>query len=232
MKPLVAIVEDEQTIREAVAVALERDGYQVQTHRDGRTAWDTFRQSLPDLAILDIIMPGLDGLQLCRNLRGLSSRIPVIFLTSKDEEFDRVLGLELGADDYLCKPFSMRELMARVKVLFRRRELLADPATRDELICGALELDLSRHIASWQDTPLSLTVTEFRILEALARAPGHVKSRTALMELAYPHDAYVSDRTIDTHVKRIRKKLAAIDRETEAIQTVYGIGYRLDPGMA
>jgi DNA-binding response OmpR family regulator len=231
MAPIVAIVEDEQTIREAVAVALKREGYRTQSFRDGGTAWEVFQKTLPALAILDIVMPGMDGLDLCRNMRGISRQIPIVFLTSKDEEFDRVLGLELGADDYLCKPFSMRELMTRVKVLFRRMDAMAQSEPAQELGEGELRLDLARHTASWAGTPLVLTVTEFRILEALVRTPGHVKSRINLMELAYPHDAYVSDRTIDTHVKRIRKKLVAIDPDSDVVQTVYGVGYRLNPEL-
>jgi two-component system response regulator ChvI len=229
----VAVVEDEQNIRDNVAFALEREGYSVSTFIDGAEAWESFQSELPELVILDIIMPRMDGLELCRRLRASSERLPIIFLTSRDEEFDRVLGLELGADDYLCKPFSMRELLARVKVLFRRISLgrhSADDA--EELLrIGALELDLRRYTARWKEFTVPLTVTEFLILHALARRPGHVKTRDQLMTEGYPHDTFVSDRTIDSHIKRIRKKFAAVDQEFNAIETVYGLGYRYTEGL-
>jgi two-component system response regulator ChvI len=162
-------------------------------------------------------------------LRTLSETIPIIFLTSRDEEFDRVLGLELGADDYLCKPFSMRELVARVKVLFRRLSLVNEraPAEEEELLTvGDLVLDLRRYMARWRDQTIPLTVTEFMMLHALVRRPGHVKTRQQLMEQGYPHDTYVSDRTIDSHIKRIRKKFSGLDEAFDQIETVYGLGYR------
>ena len=170
-RPFLAIVEDEQNIRDNISFALKREGYQVETHPDGVSAWDSFQESLPDLVVLDIIMPRMDGLELCRKLRTLSETLPIIFLTSRDEEFDRVLGLELGADDYLCKPFSMRELIARIKVLFRRMALNRQPPEGEEQIheIGKLTLDLQRYVARWGDEPVSLTVTEFMILRALAR---------------------------------------------------------------
>jgi two-component system response regulator ChvI len=207
---LVAIVDDEKNIRETVAFALKREGYRVNTYSDGLEAWNAFRQQLPDLAVLDILMPRIDGRELCRKLRAKSESLPIIFLTSKDEELDRVLGLELGADDYLCKPFSMRELVVRVKVLFRRAALARDP----------------RYTARWRAEPLALTVTEFLLLQALVRHPGHVKTRQQLMEEAYPNDAYVSERTIDSHIKRLRRKLEQRDSEFAAIETVHGLGYR------
>lgn len=225
---IVAVVEDEAGIRESVRTALERDGYRVRVFTDGAEAWEVLETDLPDLAILDILMPRMDGLELCRKLRGRSETLPIIFLTSKDEEFDRVLGLELGADDYLCKPFSMRELLARVKVLFRRLALLGQPAApaEDTIVAGRLQLDLQRYQATLNGDPVPLTVTEFLILLALARRPGHVKTRHQLMEEGYPHDTFVSDRTIDTHIKRLRKKLQSVDPEFDGIRTVYGLGYR------
>jgi len=229
MMGTVAIVEDEQNIRENVGYALRREGYHAETFADGLAAWEAFESSLPDLVILDIIMPRMDGLELCRRIRTLSDSIPIIFLTSRDEEFDRVLGLELGADDYLCKPFSMRELVARVKVLFRRLSLLNERATADDeelLTIGELVLDLRRYTARWRDQTVPLTVTEFMMLHALVRRPGHVKTRQALMEQGYPHDTYVSDRTIDSHIKRIRKKFSSLDEAFDQIETVYGLGYR------
>ncbi len=229
----VAVVDDESGVLESVGRALEREGYRVLRFSDGAEAWETFEGSMPDLAILDILMPRMDGLELCRRLRARSEALPIIFLTSKDEEFDKVLGLELGADDYLCKPFSMRELLARVKVLFRRMALAGAPATpsEDMVIVGRLELDLQRYLATLDRHPVALTVTEFLILCALARRPGHVKTRRQLMDEGYPHDSFVSDRTIDSHIKRLRKKLQAVDPEFDAVQTVYGLGYRFQEGQ-
>lgn len=194
---LVAIVDDEPHLRETVAFALGRDGYRVQTYADGGEAWEAFNRELPDLVVLDIMMPRMDG-------------------------------LELGGDDYLGKPFSMRELRARIKVLFRRLDQsLSNGSQPEELVtAGELRLDLQRYETRWGDRPVELTVTEFLLLAALARAPGHVKSRRQLMEQSYAHDAYVSDRTIDSHVKRIRSKLTALDPAFAAIETVYGVGYR------
>src|SRR5207302_256515 len=177
MRQTIAVVDDEETIRETVAFALRRDGYDVVTFADGGAAWDVVKDKLPSLAILDITMPRMDGLELCRRLRARSDTLPIIFLTSRDEELDRVLGLELGADDYLCKPFSMRELAARVKVLFRRLSFIENPSASQAeapLRCGALALDLQRYMATWNDARVDLTVTEFMMLHALVRHPGHV----------------------------------------------------------
>lgn len=228
MADTVAVVEDEQNIRENIGFALKREGYDVEVYADGRAAWEAFQRSLPDLLVLDIIMPRMDGLELCRRVRGISETIPIIFLSSRDEEFDRVLGLELGADDYLCKPFSMRELIARIKVLFRRIALnrLPDGVDVQAHRVGLLTLDLQRYTARWGDRLVPLTVTEFMILRALARRPGYVKTRQQLMEEGYPHDTFVSDRTIDSHIKRLRKKFVAIDDTFDDIETVYGLGYR------
>jgi len=228
-KGVVALVDDEENIRETVGFALRREGYQVDVYADGLAAWEAFQQKLPEVIVLDILMPRMDGLELCRRLRKLSDTLPIIFLTSRDDEFDRVLGLELGADDYLCKPFSMRELIARVKVLFRRLALDRQPrqSSAEKLLeIGPLRLDLRRYTAHWKDQAVPLTVTEFMILHALVRHPGHVKTRQQLMQEGYPHDAYVSDRTIDSHIKRLRRKLCNIDPSFEGIETVYGLGYR------
>lgn len=224
----VAVVDDEDHLREAVAYALRLEGYRVDLYPDGRAAWERFEHELPDLAVLDILMPRMDGLELCRRLRRRSERLPIVFLTSKDEEFDRVLGLELGADDYLGKPFAMRELVARVKVLFRRLALDSQETQREDapLRIGPLSMDTDRYRARWHDEPLALTVTEFQLLLALARRPGHVKSRAQLMSECYPQDAYVSERTIDSHVKRLRRKFTTLDAGFDAIDTVYGLGYR------
>jgi two-component system response regulator ChvI len=228
----VAVVDDEVNIRETVGYALKREGYKVDLYPDGQAAWEKFAQGLPDVLVLDIVMPRMDGLELCRRIRGMTEVLPIIFLTSRDEEFDRVLGLELGGDDYLVKPFAVRELLARVKVLFRRLALLGKSAAEpgEKLALGELELDLARYQATWKGELLPLTVTEFLLLQALARRPGHVKSRGRLMEECYPNDAYVSERTIDSHVKRLRKKFVRIDPEFDAIDTVYGLGYRYREG--
>jgi two-component system response regulator ChvI len=229
---LIALVDDEESLRETVGFALKRAGFRVEAHADGLAAWESFARALPDLVVLDILMPRMDGIELCRRLRALSERLPILFLSSRDEELDRVLGLELGADDYLCKPFSMRELVARVRVLLRRAALPAEapagtPGTEERIVeAGPLRLDLRRYRASWAGTPLALTVTEFTMLSALARHPGHVKTRAQLLQEGYPYDAYVGERTIDSHVKRLRRKLLAADPACDALETVYGLGYR------
>jgi DNA-binding response OmpR family regulator len=226
---VVAVVDDENNIRETVAFALRREGYPVEQYGTGLEAWKVFQHKLPGLVILDITMPEMDGLELCRRIRGLSETIPIIFLTSRDEELDRVLGLEIGADDYLCKPFSMRELLARVKVLFRRAAIdhgATRPAADAPLHHGELELDLQRYTVRWKGLPINLTVTEFMMLHALVRHPGHVKTRKQLHQDGYPHDAYVSDRTIDSHIKRVRRKFEEVDATFDKVDTVYGLGYR------
>jgi two-component system response regulator ChvI len=232
LPPLVAIVDDEEHLRETVSRALRGDGYRTAAYANGAEAWQSFETSLPDLVILDIIMPRMDGLELCRRIRSVSQEVPVIFLTSRDEEFDRVLGLELGADDYLCKPFSLRELAARVKVLFRRSGMKAAEQERapeggDNVAVGSLTLDTQRFTAAWKGSPVRLTVTEFRILHALARQPGYVRTREQLLAEAFPQDSYMSDRTIDCHIRRIRGKLEGLDDTFDGIETLYGLGYRL-----
>lgn len=223
----VALVDDEPSIRETVALALKRNGYKVDAYSDGKEAWETFEHRLPDVAILDILMPRMDGLELCRRLRGMSERLPILFLTSKDDELDKVLGLELGADDYLVKPFSMRELEARVRVLFRRLALADAPTDIEQIVeVDELALDLDRYSVTWREQPVRLTVTEFLMLLAMARRPGHVKTREQLMREGYPYDVYVSERTIDSHIKRIRRKFADVDADFDGIETVHGLGYR------
>ncbi len=232
--PLIAIVDDEEHLRTTVTKALRRDGYRVRGFPGGAEAWREFEKTLPDLVILDVVMPGMDGLELCRRLRSASGSLPVMFLTSRDEEFDRVLGLELGADDYLCKPFSLRKLAARVKVLFRRAGVRAggNGTTQDaepdppELIAGPLAMESRRCAASWKGMALRLTVTEFRILRALARQEGFVKTREQLLAEAFPLDSSMSDRTIDCHIRRIRAKLELADESFDGIETLYGLGYR------
>jgi len=224
----VAVVEDEETIREGICAALRRENCAPQAFADGQAAWDALHGALPDLAILDIGLPRMDGLELCRRLRGRSERLPIIFVTSREEEFDRVLGLEIGADDYLCKPFSMRELMARVKVLLRR----ASPGTSERqpseaaFSAGDLLVDPVKLTTEWKGRTVPLTVTEFLLVQALARRPGAVLTREQLMDSAYPDRTSVSDRTIDSHVKRIRRKFAVVDPAFARIEAVYGAGYR------
>jgi two-component system response regulator ChvI len=229
---IIAVVEDEETIREAVAVALRREGHVPALYGDGADAWSALSAVLPDLAVLDIGLPRMDGLELCRRLRSRSEVLPIIFVTSREDEFDRVLGLEIGADDYLCKPFSMRELVARVKVLLRRAALAgtASRADADTIhVIGSLVLDAERLAATWRSMPLRLTVTEFFLLQALASRPNVVRSRDQLMEQAYPERLNVSDRTIDSHVKRVRRKIEAVDPAFAGIEAVYGAGYRYLP---
>lgn len=227
---LVAFVDDEESLRKTVALGLQRDGFRVETFADGLEALTRFERALPDLAILDVIMPRLDGLELCRRLRARSEHLPILILSSKDDELDRVLGLELGADDYLCKPFALRELVARVRALLRRARLRQQPEGNDEQIVdsGSLRLDLKRFEARWNGSALPLTLTEFNLLESLARRPGIVKSRAQLLREAYPHDVHVAERTIDTHIKRLRKKLA--DAGADPVDTVHGLGYRFKVG--
>jgi len=227
---IVAIVEDEEGIRDSVVFALDRDGHAGAGYADGAVAWAAFSRALPDLVILDIGLPGMDGLELCRRLRAHAETLPIIFVTSREDEFDRVLGLEIGADDYLCKPFSMRELMARVKALLRRAGLAHAPGgapPRDSHVqVGDLALDPDRYAVSWKGHPVRLTVTEFLLLQALVRHPGHVRSRDQLLEAAYPHDTSALDRTIDSHIKRVRRKFQEADPAFAAIDAVYGAGYR------
>jgi two-component system response regulator ChvI len=232
--PTIAIVDDEANIRETVAFALRREGYEVAVYADGAEGWEDFEKKLPALVILDILMPRMDGLELCRKIRAKSDTVPILFLTSRDEEVDRILGLELGGDDYLGKPFSMRELIARIRVLLRRAARRTEVPRDDEKIqrVGSLELDAPRFIVRWKGAPIDLTVTEFLMLQALVRHPGHVKTRRQLTHEGYPHDNYVSERTIDSHVKRIRKKFEAVDPQFDRIDTVYGMGYRYQPETA
>ena len=224
-----AFVDDEESLRTTVSMALRRDGFRVETFADGLQALTRFERALPDLAILDVVMPRLDGLELCRRLRARSEHLPILILSSKDEELDRVLGLELGADDYLCKPFALRELVARVKALLRRARLRQEPpgdAEEQIVEAGPLRLDLRRFEARWHERVLPLTLTEFNLLEALARRPGVVKSRAQLLAEAYPNDVHVEERTIDTHIKRLRRKLTEAGGDGDPIDTVHGLGYR------
>lgn len=227
-KKVVAVVEDEENLRNTLKYALEKEGYSVETFDNGSSAWDSFKCNIPDLIVSDIMMPLMDGLELCKHVRTISKIVPFMFLTSKDEEFDRILGLELGADDYLCKPFSLRELTTRIKVLFRRINLSSESKkSEDFLQSGKLVLKLNSYIGEIDNKDINLTVTEFRLLHSLIEMPGHVKTREQLIKKAYPDDNYISDRNVDCHIKRLRKKINKIDPDFDSIKTVYGLGYKL-----
>jgi two-component system, OmpR family, response regulator ChvI len=226
----IALVDDDRNILTSVSIALEAEGYRIMTYTDGASALDGFKSSPPDLAILDIKMPRMDGMETLRRLRQKSD-MPVILLTSKDEEIDELFGLKMGADDFIRKPFSQRLLVERVKVVLRRSSgkdgtvsKETDPAKVLER--GALRMDPERHTCTWKNEPVTLTVTEFLILQALATRPGVVKSRNALMDVAYDDQVYVDDRTIDSHIKRLRKKFKQAEDSFDTIETLYGIGYR------
>ena len=227
--PTIALVDDDRNILTSVSLCLEAEGYRVQTYTDGASALDGLKANPPDLAIFDIKMPRMDGMELLRRLRQKSD-LPVIFLTSKDEEIDELFGLKMGADDFIRKPFSQRLLVERVKAILRRANP-KDAASQKEseakvLERGRLKMDPERHTCTWDNVPVTLTVTEFLILQALATRPGVVKSRNALMDAAYDDQVYVDDRTIDSHIKRMRRKFRQVDPEFDAIETLYGVGYR------
>ncbi len=226
----IALVDDDKNILTSVSMLLEQEGYHVRTFADGASALTALTATPPDLAILDIKMPRMDGLELLRRLRQ-NGDLPVIFLTSKDEEIDELMGLNAGADDYIRKPFSQRLLLERVKAVLRRAESRKSPeaageAKKEALVRGKLALDPQRHECTWDNKPVRLTVTEFLILQALAQRPGFVKSRDSLMDAAYDDQVYVDDRTIDSHIKRLRKKFKAVDDTFDSIETLYGVGYR------
>ena len=225
----IALVDDDRNILTSVTMALEAEGFAVRTYTDGVDALRGLTAQPPDLAVLDIKMPRMDGMELLGKLRK-QSQMPVIFLTSKDDEVDEVLGLRMGADDYITKPFSQRLLIERIRALLRRKELgQANPGnggSEAPVVRGDLVLDPSRHVCTWKGKEVNLTVTEFLLLKSLAMRPGMVKSRDNLMDAAYGEHVYVDDRTIDSHVKRLRKKFKALDEDFAHIETLYGLGYR------
>ena len=230
--PTIALVDDDRNILTSVSIALESEGYRVETYTDGASALDGLTARRPDLAIFDIKMPRMDGMELLRRLRQKSD-LPVIFLTSKDDEIDELFGLKMGADDFIKKPFSQRLLVERVKAVLRRSGAVTDVGGRTAqsveartLERGNLVMDQERHTCTWKGKPVTLTVTEFLILYALAQRPGVVKSRDALMDAAYDDQVYVDDRTIDSHIKRLRKKFKVEDDSFDMIETLYGVGYR------
>jgi two-component system, OmpR family, response regulator len=219
----ILVVDDDPHIREVMRFALTKAGYRVSEAANGSAAYQLIAADPPALVVLDIIMPEDDGLTLCRKIRA-ESRLPIIFVSSRDDELDRVLGLELGADDYLTKPFSPRELAARVAAVLRRTEPQAPPVGGEVLVRGAVRLDVARHKCFVRERELGLTVTEFELLRALLGAPGRVLSRAQLVELAYGPGHFISDRTVDSHVRRLRAKLG---EAAAMVETVYGVGYRL-----
>ena len=234
MSHVIALVDDDRNILTSVSIALQAEGFVTRVYSDGGTALKALADNPADLGVFDIKMPNMDGMELLRRLRE-SSSMPVIFLTSKDDELDEALGLAMGADDYIAKPFSQRLLIARIRAILRRQELARGEATAsaDEpeaplLERGRLTMDPARHKVVWDGKDVSLTVTEFLILETLAQRPGVVKNRNQLLDVAYSDDVYVDDRTIDSHIKRIRRKFRAVDPEFDAIETLYGVGYRFD----
>ncbi len=225
----IALVDDDRNILTSVSIALEAEGYGLRTYSDGASALQGLSDNPPDMAIFDIKMPRMDGMELLRRVRQ-SSDMPVIFLTSKDDEIDELFGLKMGADDFIRKPFSQRLLVERVKAVLRRaapKDAAAaeTPSTR-AIERGKLTMDPDRHLCTWGGRPVTLTVTEFLILQSLAQRPGIVKSRDALMDAAYDDQVYVDDRTIDSHIKRLRKKFKAVDDSFDGIETLYGVGYR------
>jgi len=238
MTHVIALVDDDRNILTSVSIALQAEGFITRIYTDGQTALKAFADNPPDLGVFDIKMPHMDGMELLRRVREMREGVgamPVIFLTSKDDELDEALGLAMGADDYIAKPFSQRLLIARIRALLRRQDLargvaLSGPGEGEEdaplLERGRLVMDPARHKVRWDDKDVTLTVTEFLILEALAQRPGVVKSRNQLLDVAYQDDVYVDDRTIDSHIKRIRRKFRASDDQFDAIETLYGVGYR------
>ncbi len=232
MNAMIALVDDDRNILTSVSIAMQAEGFGTRIYPDGEVALKALSDNPADLGIFDIKMPKMDGLELLRRLREKSD-MPVIFLTSKDEEMDEAIGLAMGADDYITKPFSQRLLIARVKAILRRVALIkasaedsASEEVHEPLIRGKLSMDPARHSVRWNNNPISLTVTEFLILEALAVRPGVVRTRDQLMDIAYQDDVYVDDRTIDSHIKRLRRKFREVDSDFSAIDTLYGAGYR------
>jgi two-component system, OmpR family, response regulator ChvI len=234
MSDVIALVDDDRNILTSVSIALQSEGFVTRVYSDAAIALKAFADSPPALGVFDIKMPNMDGMELLRRLREFSG-MPVIFLTSKDEELDEALGLAMGADDYIAKPFSQRLLIARIRAILRRQELARGEAVAEDreaepqlLERGRLVMDPARHKVRWGGKDVTLTVTEFLILEALAQRPGVVKSRNQLLDIAYHEDVYVDDRTIDSHIKRIRRKFRATDPAFDSIETLYGVGYRFD----
>lgn len=231
MNATIALVDDDRNILASLSIALQAEGYATRVYSDGEIALEALVNTPPELAIFDVKMPKMDGIELLRRFRE-KSNAPVIFLTSKDDELDEALGLAMGADDYIAKPFSHRLLMARIKAILRRTSYINDNEEGEvsnesaAIVRGDLQIDTARHQVKWKQVPITLTVTEFIILELLASRPGVIRTRGQLMDAAYEDDIYVDDRTIDSHIKRLRKKFKNSDPEFSAIDTLYGAGYR------
>ena len=230
MSSVIYLVDDDRNILLSVSMALEAEGFSVKTFNDGESGLAGILEGKPDLVVLDVKMPRMDGIEVLSKLREESS-VPVIFLTSKDDEVDQVIGLRMGADDYITKPFSQRLLIERIKVLLRRAELMKSEAVahhvqKEFVEYGDLTLDDARHLCAWKGQPLNLTVTEYLLVKALASRPGHVRNRDQLIDMAYGENIYVDDRTVDSHIKRVRKKFKKVDEEFDKIETLYGVGYR------
>ena len=228
----IALVDDDRNILTSVSMALEAEGFGVRTYRDGSEALRGLTDQPADLVVLDIKMPRMDGMELLTKLRR-QSEVPAIFLTSKDDEVDEVLGLKIGADDYIRKPFSQRLLIERIRAVLRRAGIgpdAEDTHNQNAIVRGDLALDPDRHLCKWKDQAVQLTVTEFLILRALAQRPGHVKNRDQLMDAAYSENVYVDDRTVDSHIKRLRRKFRQYDSDFDMIETLYGVGYRYREG--
>ena len=225
----ITLVDDDRNILTSVTMALEAEGFEVTSYSDGAAGLKGLLENPPELVVLDIKMPRMDGMEVLSKFREKSS-IPVIFLTSKDDEVDEVIGLRMGADDYIKKPFSQRLLIERIRTLLRRNgqpQTTSTPtAEAEKIVRGHLRLDDARHLCTWKDRPVNLTVTEYLLLKALAVRPGHVRNRDQLIDMAYGDNIYVDDRTIDSHIKRVRKKFKALDSEFDHIETLYGVGYR------
>ena len=226
----ICLIDDDQNILASLSLALKSEKFDVETYSDGIAGLEALKNNNFDIAILDIKMPRLDGLEVLQKLRNISD-IPVIFLTSKDDEIDQLLGLKMGADDYITKPFSQKLLIERVKVILKRTAFPSEEnqVNNDTLIeRGNLLLNMDRHECHWKEERIKLTVTEFLLLESLVNRPGYVKNRDQLMSAAYSDDLYVDDRTIDSHIKRIRRKFKVIDKNFDSIETLYGVGYRFN----
>ena len=232
MSSKITLVDDDRNILTSVSMALEAEGYEITTFNDGESGLKGILDSIPDLVVLDIKMPRMNGLEVLEKLRETLT-VPVIFLTSKDDEIDEILGLRMGADDYITKPFSQRLLIERIRSLLRRHSLMQENGkaqkTKDaaeKYTYGPLEMDDQRHLCTWNNEPVNLTVTEYLLLKSLAQRPGIVRNRDQLIDMAYGENIYVDDRTIDSHIKRLRKKFKKTDPDFNQIETLYGVGYR------
>jgi len=234
--PRIALVDDDRNILASVSMMLEVEGFEVETYCDGQTAWGAFKNNMPNIVVLEIKTPSLDGMDLLQRIRQ-NSTIPIMFLTLRDDEIDEILGLRMGADDYVKKPISQRILLERIWALLRRENAIGaiipiDSASNKVVECGPLYMDPLRHRVTWRGADVPLTVTEFALLQTLALRPGFVKSRDQLMDVAYGEQVYVDDRTIDSHIKRLRKKMRVVDRDFNSIESLYGIGYRFNEAQA